>query len=200
VEHNKNSRMRNWFLLTVSIAFLGSCASMKTSQDQYVESVPLAVEGAYDQAALIIEAAKEEQYKEKDRVLYFLDLGMLYHWSGEYELSNQMLSAAESAIEELFTKSVSKALTSGVLNDNALDYSGEDYEDIYLNVFKALNYIALDDEESALVEIRTCSNQTQTCWKTSTRSLSTSITLRKMPRAPWNHGKTASTTLSLRDT
>jgi hypothetical protein len=154
VEHNKNSRMRNWFLLTVSIAFLGSCASMKTSQDQYVESVPLAVEGAYDQAALIIEAAKEEQYKEKDRVLYFLDLGMLYHWSGEYELSNQMLSAAESAIEELFTKSVSKALTSGVLNDNALDYSGEDYEDIYLNVFKALNYIALDDEESALVEIR----------------------------------------------
>jgi hypothetical protein len=40
------------------------------------------------------------------------------------------------------------------LNDNALDYKGEDYEDIYLNIFKGLNYIALGDPESALVEIR----------------------------------------------
>ncbi len=131
-----------------------SCASMKTQQKQYVESVPLARDGSYEQAALIIQEAKGEDYKEKDRVLYYLDQGMLYHWSGEYELSNEMLTKAENAIEELFTSSVSKAIASGFLNDNALDYFGEDYEDIYLNVFKALNYIALGDEESALVEIR----------------------------------------------
>jgi hypothetical protein len=116
--------------------------------------VPLAREGAYEQAAGIIEAAKGVEYKEKDRVLFYLDLGMLYHWSGEYEKSNEILTKAENAIEELFTRSISKAMASGVLNDNALDYSGEDYENIYLNVFKALNYIALGDRESALVEIR----------------------------------------------
>jgi len=131
-----------------------SCASMKTQQDQYIESVPLAREGAYDQASIIISAAKGVDYKEKDKVLYYLDQGMLYHWAGKYEQSNEMLTKAENAIEEFFTKSVSKAMASGVLNDNALDYSGEDYENIYLNVFKALNYIALGDEESALVEIR----------------------------------------------
>ncbi|MCK5737246.1 MAG: hypothetical protein KAH21_12250 [Spirochaetaceae bacterium] len=151
-----NSLIRFGKLVLLAVVFLAliSCASVKTQQEQYVESVPLAREGLYDQASLIIEAAKGVDYKEKDRVLYYLDQGMLYHWDKEYELSNEMLSKAEDAIEELFTKSVSKAMASGVLNDNALDYSGEDYEDIYLNVFKSLNYIALGDEESALVEIR----------------------------------------------
>ena len=147
---------RFWKIAFPAVALLAlfSCASVKTQQEQYVESVPLAREGSYDQAALIIEAAKGEDYKEKDRVLYYLDQGMLYHWAGNYELSNEMLTKAENAIEELFTKSVSKAVASGFLNENAKDYFGEDYENIYLNVFKALNYIALDDNESALVEIR----------------------------------------------
>ncbi len=143
-------------LVLPAVVLLGliSCASVKTQQRQYVESVPLAREGSYDQAALIIEAAKGEDYKEKDRVLYYLDQGMLYHWAEKYEQSNEMLTRAENAIEELFTKSVSKAVASGFLNDNALDYFGEDYENIYLNVFKALNYIALGDNESAQVEVR----------------------------------------------
>lgn len=126
---------------------------MKTQQAQYVESVPLAREGAYRKAADIIEDAKEVSYKEKDRVLYYLDLGMLLHWAGEYEESNRLLSKAEDAIEELYTKSIAKGAASAALNDNALDYSGEDYEDIYLNIFKCLNYIALRDLEAAQVEI-----------------------------------------------
>lgn len=141
-------------LILIAVLLLSSCASMKTQQDQYVDSIPLVMEGSFEAAALIIQEAKGEDYQEKDRVLYYLDLGMLMHWAGSYELSNEMLSKAEVAIEELFTTSISKALASGLLNDNALDYAGEDYEDIYLNIFKALNYIALDDLESALVEIR----------------------------------------------
>ena len=140
--------------LTLVLATLSSCASMRTQQRQYVESVPLAREGGYSQAARIIEKAKGKDYQEKDRVLYYLDLGMLYHWAGLYEESNRMLDEAEMAIEELFTKSISRALSSGLLNDNALDYSGEDYEDIYLNVFKGLNYLALGNQSAALVEFR----------------------------------------------
>lgn len=105
-------------------------------------------------ASLIIESHKEESYKQKDRVLYYLDVGMLYHYSGEYEKSNAALDEAERGIEELYTKSISRAISSGLLNDNALEYAGEDYEDIYLNVFKGLNYIALGDEEAAMVEIK----------------------------------------------
>lgn len=141
------------------IVLLVSCASTKTKQSQYVESEGFLQERDYASAIAVIEEAKNTEYKEKDRVLYYLDIGMLYHYAGEYQLSNQALSEAEWGIEELYTKSVSKSVGSGLLNDNALDYSGEDYEDIYLNIFKALNYIALEDSESALVEIRRIDNK-----------------------------------------
>jgi uncharacterized protein len=136
------------------IFFFVSCASTSTQQSQYLDADALVAQRNFQGAGQVIEESKDTIYKQKDRVLYYLDVGMLYHFGGEYEKSNQALTEAERGIEELYTKSISKAITSGFLNDNALDYSGEDYEDIYLNIFKALNYIALEDEESALVEIR----------------------------------------------
>lgn len=138
----------------ISVLFISSCASTQTFQQQYVEASESVSRRDFQGASAIIESHKEESYKEKDRVLYYLDVGMLYHYSGEYEKSNAALDEAERGIEELYSKSISKAITSGVLNDNALEYSGEDYEDIYLNVFKGLNYIALNDEESAMIEIK----------------------------------------------
>ncbi|MDX9801272.1 MAG: hypothetical protein RBT69_08060 [Spirochaetia bacterium] len=146
---------RKYLTIFMFISFFSvSCASTRTSQSQYQEAAELFKQRDFASAGKVIESHKDKSYKEKDRVLFFLDIGMLYHFSGDYEKSNEALSAAEQGIDELYTKSVSKALVSGVLNDNALDYRGEDYEDIYLNIFKALNYIALDKMESALVEIR----------------------------------------------
>jgi len=145
------------FLAIVLIA--ASCASTKTNQNQYIESEGYLAQRDYASAAMVIDQAKEKSYKEKDRVLYYLDIGMLYHYAGEYTLSNDALTKAEYGIEELYTKSISKSIGSGLLNDNALDYSGEDYEDIYLNIFKALNYIALDDLEAAMVELRRIDNK-----------------------------------------
>ena len=136
------------------LLFLASCASTYTQQSHYLDADALVSQRNFIGASQVIENNKEIVYREKDRVLYYLDAGMLYHYSGEYEKSNQALTAAERGIEELYTRSISKALSSGVLNDNALDYSGEDYEDIYLNIFKALNFIALGNNESALIEIR----------------------------------------------
>lgn len=145
--------------LVLFLALLVSCASTRTRQDQYIETEGFLAQRDYAAAAQVIDSAKQDAYKEKDRVLFYLDIGMLYHYAGEYELSNQMLTEAEYAIEELYTKSISRGIGSGILNDNALDYSGEDYEDIYLNIFKALNYIAMDDLEAAMVEVRRIDNK-----------------------------------------
>ena len=140
--------------LFAAVLALSSCASTMTIQDQYTKAQDHVANRDFAAASAVIESYKNVSYKEKDRVLYYLDVGMLYHWNGEYEKSNAALSEAERGIEELYTKSISRGIASGVLNDNALDYAGEDYEDIYLNVFKGLNYIALGDAEAALVEIR----------------------------------------------
>jgi hypothetical protein len=146
------------FFVVIAI-LLTSCSSMMTMKDQFKGINEKTAQRDYAGALALIEKAKDKYYQAKDRVMYYLDAGMLSHYAGRYEQSNDYLSQAEAAIEELYTASVSKAAASLLLNDNALDYSGEDYEDIYLNVFKALNYLHLDLRDDALVEIKRISNK-----------------------------------------
>ncbi len=141
------------FFIIISMGLVG-CANMMTSTSQYKGTDQKLSSQDYNAAISQIEAAKDKQYKQKDRVLYYLDLGMLYHYAHQYEKSNELLTLAENDMQDLYTKSISKAALSLLLNDNAMDYFGEDYEDIYVNVFKALNYLELDKYDDSFVEIR----------------------------------------------
>lgn len=133
---------------------LGGCSSLITSTEQYKEVEKFVVHDNYIDAASSFEKGKTKYFSEKDRILFWLDLGLLNHYALQDSNAIQNLRLADNAIEELYTKSVSKGVTSMLLNDNALDYSGEDYENLYINVFKALSYYRQGLREEALVEIR----------------------------------------------
>jgi hypothetical protein len=138
----------------VSALFAG-CAVLFTQTYFYDDLRKQAREENWKAAISVVEKAREKgAYAGKDRLLYLLDMGIIHHYAGDYEKSNEFLEQAERTMEELYTASISRAALSMMLNDNVLDYRGEDYEDIYVNVFKALNYIALGQNEEALVEIR----------------------------------------------
>ena len=141
------------------VALLAGCASLRTDKSQYTGMEQLLEKADYATAIANIETAKEKAYTYKDRVVYYLDIGMLHHWNGDYEKSNEFLEKAERAIEENFTKSLTLSASTLILNDNAQAYAGEDYEDIYLNAFKALNYLALGQNDSAFVEVRRINNK-----------------------------------------
>lgn len=145
-----NKNLFGFFVLLL----LTSCLSLYSSKEHYYDIDRFILEGDYDSALELLSDSKEKYYSEKDAVLYYLEEGMLHHYAGNYTQSNNSLSLAELQIEENFQKEVSKIILSGVLNDNALNYSGEDYEDIYINIFKSLNYLHLDDFEAAMVEVR----------------------------------------------
>ncbi|MGI5172750.1 hypothetical protein H0R92_03995 [Treponema sp. OMZ 840] len=106
-----------------------------------------------------LDAEQKRLYAAQDKLLYHLDAGMLLHFAGDYDASNRQLSQAETLIDYYAAKSVSQAIGSFVLNDSVIDYAGEDYEDIYTNLFMALNYIRLDKIEDAFVEIRRFDNK-----------------------------------------
>lgn len=111
--------------------------------------------GQYDSAVKKIEKARKDKiYLEKDRVLYYLDKGALLHYQGQFAASNEALDRADRGMEELFTKSIGRTAASFMLNDNVIDYYGEIYENIYVNIFKALNYVSLGDLNAAYVEIK----------------------------------------------
>jgi uncharacterized protein len=93
-------------------------------------------------------------YPENNAVSLFLDKGLLEHYAGNYSSSSRDLENAERLIQEAFTKSITAGIASYIANDNTKEYPGEDYEDIYLNVFNALNYYHNNNPEEAMVEIR----------------------------------------------
>jgi hypothetical protein len=93
-------------------------------------------------------------YPERNAISLFLDRGLLEHYAGHYRESSIDLQEAERLIEEAYTKSISENIASYIANDNTKTYPGEDYEDIYINVFNALNYYNRGNLEGAMVEIR----------------------------------------------
>jgi uncharacterized protein len=136
-------------LLTAII--ISGCGAVATRTKFYK---PITVEldaGNYAKAAAEFEKAK---FDNKDRFLYYIDSGALYYYASEFDTSIVRLTAAENASEDLFTKSITRAATSMLLNDNILEYAGEDYEILYSNLLKALNYLAINKFDDALVEIR----------------------------------------------
>jgi hypothetical protein len=144
------------FIAILGFAFLfASCASVA-----HYEAIDASVaRGDYKGGLAQLRAAKDDAYRPIDKVLYYLDDGMLAHYAGAYTDSESSLGNAERAIEAAYTKSVSQAVSSYLVNDTTIEYPGEDYEDLYINAFNALNYFYGGSTEDALVEIRRIDNK-----------------------------------------
>ncbi len=142
-------------ILLLAGLILAGCGSVATKKAFYAPITAELQSGNFATAVSKIEKAKKEgRYGYKDRLVYFLDAGFAYHYAEKHDSSNIRLHAAEQAADELYTKSISRAMLSYVLNDNAQEYSGEDYEVLYGNLISALNYIALNRFDNAFVEVK----------------------------------------------
>jgi len=143
------------FFLVVGFFLSFSCApSIKHYPriDQYLLTQD------YDSAYKLVEKSKET-YAERNAVLYYLDEGIISHFAGRYKESNQSLAKAESIMEELYTKSISKEVASFLISDNTIPYRGEDFERATVNLLMALNYAGLGSWEDAVVEARKVDNK-----------------------------------------
>jgi hypothetical protein len=131
------------------------CGSLRTRTGFYEPITASLRNHEFDAAIQGVEAARaSNKYQDKDRFLYYIDAGMLCHYASRPDTSIAKLQNAEYASEELFRKSISRAAASLLLNDNVLEYAGEDYEILYTNLINALNYISLNLPDEAFVEIR----------------------------------------------
>lgn len=98
--------------------------------------------------------AAEDEYGEKSLVLYGMDRGMTLHLAGDYRQSNEVLERSVDEVDRLYTRKVRTETAAFLTNDNALPYEGDPFEQVMINVLKALNYALLNDWEGALVEAR----------------------------------------------
>jgi hypothetical protein len=152
---NGCSRYHIAIILASLFFIISACSSWRSNIEFYDDISTDLATGDFVHAEQIIEHSREtEEYLEKDRVLYYLDKAILGHYQQDYSGSNEYFEQAELTMEDLFTSSISKGVSSVLINDNVLEYSGEIYENIYVNIFKALNYLHLDQFDEAYVEIR----------------------------------------------
>jgi hypothetical protein len=146
--------------LFVSIAQLSGCATYGSGVEKALQA---AQKGQYLQAEQSMATALTPT--GVDRLLYHMELAVLKHLQGQYLESNQLLDTAEIISEDLEITSVSNSLAAFMTNPRNGDYSGADFEKVFINYYKTLNYLAisngavtrnarLDAIESARIESR----------------------------------------------
>jgi hypothetical protein len=138
----------------VALAALASAACAPPSL-AYREHLGSLVESRdYGAAARAIDEAREAKYGDRDRVLYWLDKAAVLHFARGYQESDALFDQAELRIEELYTKSLSQAAGTVLVNDATQDYASEPHERALLYVFRSLNYAYSHKVDDAVVEAR----------------------------------------------
>ena len=65
------------------------------------------IAGNYPGALATLRQSKNEGFKEQDRVVFWMNEGMLLHLTGAYKESAAVLERAEQRSKELYTKRIS---------------------------------------------------------------------------------------------
>lgn len=147
-------RLHLAFLPLLLIAAFGA-AGCRDYQAQTADARAAYYSGDFGRAGDLYRKQSHDQ--DRDRLLYFLDAGMAFHSARQYEESNRFFLRADEVIEDLnFTHAGAQTLAV-ITDDRALPYVGEEFEDVLVNVFAALNYLMSGDRrgpEEALVECR----------------------------------------------
>jgi len=137
------------FIFIFLLSFFNSCATYYQKQSAFNQDFAA---GNIEAALRFLEKNKEAAEK-KDRLLYFLDRGVVEQMLGNYQQSNYYFEQAYIFSQD-YRKSFSQDLIGMTANPMMMTYKGEDYEIVLLHFYKAINFLQLNDLEAALVEVR----------------------------------------------
>lgn len=141
------------FLLLAALFALSGCASY---QKKVSEPYGRMLEGRYADAANLLRP--KAIAPGDDQLVYMLEYGMALHLAGQYKESTQVFLQAYEMVEIKDFHSLSKITGSLLLSDTLIQYKGEDFEKVMINAYLALNFLMMDELDSALVEARRINN------------------------------------------
>lgn len=129
----------------VAVLFLFSCSS--DPYKKWNETEVMFYNGQYNSA---IDQVRElaNDAGEKDKLLYLMEAGVIFHTMGEYKKSNIAFKEANDMAERIKT-SLSKQALSFFLSDRKKNFKGENFERVLIKFYMALNHMMMNDYESA---------------------------------------------------
>lgn len=151
----KKTLKRAW-IAWLCVPVLFSCATYNNKMSGYYNSIGQA---DYYRAKSLLEQNSLLQH-DRNRLLYYMEKGKVYHLLGSYDSSNLYLNLADNFIEQK-RKTLGDAVVGNLLNPMMQTYLGEDFERFLLHYYKALNYLYKGDVTEAVVEARRITLSTQ---------------------------------------
>ncbi len=126
--------------------FLSGCSSYSDS------FAPIQRDLAAQKYDAALKDIEKQSGSKTDRVLYLLNKGMVLRMKRDFAGSNEALEAAKAEMDRLYAASVSQNAMSFLINDSTVSYGGEDYEQVLVHLYMALNYLELGQKGEARVE------------------------------------------------
>jgi len=142
-----------FFLTIFVIFFMNGCAP----KSAMIKVDTLIAKGEYKKAALSAEKNidKGDTYG-RNNLLWKLESGSAYSYAEDYNRSLVALDDSEALMkhfrEEVLAKDVAQTLGALLVNDTTRPYIGTEYDGIMVNTYKAIDYMAKDNMDSARVE------------------------------------------------
>lgn len=131
------------------VFLLSACASYYQRNMEFQAEV---ARGDLQHAAKMLEGDKRAQ-RDRNRLLYLLNMGFVNHLQQEYEESNRYFNEADLMVEDYDRNYATEALAL-VSNPEVNPYRIEDFETVMIHYYKAINYLKLTNYDAALVEAR----------------------------------------------
>lgn len=134
-------------LLFILLAGITSCVS-----SMFVDARKNFYEGDFAGASASYE--KLSRKKGKNKILALLEYGLALHEAQEYQKSAQIFLEADKQIKKEDVFHLGGQTTSLVANEKVKTYVPETFEVVLLHTYSAMNFMLLDDWQSARVEAR----------------------------------------------
>lgn len=157
-------------LISASLLIFSGCTTNKemsqfkssSASSDYEEAAAFAEKKAGGFVGGILGKLNLDTSKNKD-LFWSLEAASAHRNAGNYKKSNEWFDIAEKSYkafnEDNFLNNIDSGATSILVNDSATDYTGEVYDGILINTYKAMNYLALNDHENARIEFNRASDR-----------------------------------------
>ncbi|MCT8333853.1 hypothetical protein NUH30_09225 [Leptospira sp. 85282-16] len=136
-------------ILFLSLFILG-CAS---DYNKIIKATESAYYGQDYESAIPKIRELYEGSSNKDKLLFLMEAGMIFHTKGDYVTSNKVFKEAEDIADNIKV-SMTRSGLSFILSDNESNYTGEDFERVMIKFYIANNYLLQGDMNNAKIYFR----------------------------------------------
>jgi len=135
------------FVIGLMVLTQSACVSIKFERDE-IETYLLT-----QQPEKALTALESHEVKDRNKSLYLLDKAMLLRMQNQFEDSSQVFEKAKRLTRKLDAISLREQAAAISINDSQRSYLPQNFEQVLVHCFQAINYLQLQRYSDARVEI-----------------------------------------------